>query len=116
MAGPAGDTAGCGSTTYCVTAGVAARPERAGFAASLGLRQSEGPVSGVQVKTVLRGSAAERAGVAFAMELRGGDALQRMPPTDRPGVMLLNPPYGERIAAAGVAGQSAQVRAAGRGG
>jgi putative N6-adenine-specific DNA methylase len=58
---------------------------------------------------------AERAGVAFAMELRGGDALQRMPPTDRPGVMLLNPPYGERIAAAGVAGQSAQVRAAGRG-
>ena len=58
---------------------------------------------------------AERAGVAFAMELRGGDALQRMPPTDKPGVMLLNPPYGERIAAAGVAGQSAQVRAAERG-
>ncbi len=58
---------------------------------------------------------AERAGVAFAMELRGGDALQRMPPTDKPGLMLLNPPYGERIAAAGVAGQSAQVRAAERG-
>jgi putative N6-adenine-specific DNA methylase len=58
---------------------------------------------------------AERAGVAFAMELRGGDALQRVPPSDRPGVMLLNPPYGERIAAAGVAGQSAQVRAAERG-
>ena len=58
---------------------------------------------------------AERAGVAFAMELRGGDALQRMPPSDRPGVMLLNPPYGERIAAAGVAGQSAQARAAERG-
>lgn len=59
---------------------------------------------------------AERAGVAFAVELRGGDALQRMPPTERPGIMLLNPPYGERIAAAGVAGQNAQVRAGERGG
>ena len=58
---------------------------------------------------------AERAGVAFALELRGGDALQRMPPTGRPGLMLLNPPYGERIAAAGVAGQNAQTRAAERG-
>lgn len=54
---------------------------------------------------------AERAGVAEAIELRGGDALQRMPPVQRPGVMLLNPPYGERIAAAGVAGQRAQHRA-----
>lgn len=47
---------------------------------------------------------AERAGVAAALQLRGGDALQRMPPTDRPGTLLLNPPYGERIAAAGFAG------------
>ena len=54
---------------------------------------------------------AERAGVAHAIELRGGDALQRMPPTERPGVMLLNPPYGERIAAAGVAGENASARA-----
>ena len=54
---------------------------------------------------------AERAGIAFAVELRGGDALQRQPPTARPGVMLLNPPYGERIAAAGVAGQRAADRA-----
>ncbi len=46
---------------------------------------------------------AERAGVAHALQLRGGDALQRMPPADG-GVMLLNPPYGERIAVAGVAG------------
>ena len=52
---------------------------------------------------------AERAGVAQAVQLRGGDALQRMPPTGLPGVLLMNPPYGERIAAAGVAG----VRAAG---
>ncbi|HEY9096562.1 MAG TPA: THUMP domain-containing protein, partial [Hydrogenophaga sp.] len=57
---------------------------------------------------------AERAGVAHAIDLRGGDALQRMPPSDRPGVMLLNPPYGERIAAAGVAGQNAGERASAR--
>ena len=59
---------------------------------------------------------AERAGVAQAIELRGGDALQRMPPSSTPGVLLLNPPYGERIAAAGVAGQRAESRATGRGG
>ena len=52
---------------------------------------------------------AERAGVAHAIELRGGDALQRMPPSDTPGVMLLNPPYGERIAAAGVAGRGREA-------
>ena len=57
---------------------------------------------------------AERAGVAHAIELRGGDALQRLPPTAQPGVMLLNPPYGERIAAAGVAGQSSEDRASAR--
>ena len=52
---------------------------------------------------------AERAGVAKAVEFRGGDALQRMPPAPQ-GVMLLNPPYGERIAAAGVAGRPAASR------
>jgi len=57
---------------------------------------------------------AERAGVAKALELRGGDALQRMPPGTQPGIMLLNPPYGERIAAAGVAGQRAAHVAAER--
>ncbi|MDW5441464.1 THUMP domain-containing class I SAM-dependent RNA methyltransferase [Polaromonas sp. SM01] len=46
---------------------------------------------------------AERAGVASAIQLRGGDALQRMPPAPS-GVMLVNPPYGERIDVAGVAG------------
>ena len=49
---------------------------------------------------------AQRAGVADVVEFRGGDALQRMPPTDIPGVLLLNPPYGERIAVAGVSGVS----------
>ena len=48
---------------------------------------------------------AQRAGVAEAIQLRGGDALQRMPPSETPGVMLLNPPYGERIVAAGIAGR-----------
>ncbi len=57
---------------------------------------------------------AERAGVAHALELRGGDALQRQPPTERPGLLLLNPPYGERIAAAGVAGRRAAERASER--
>ena len=51
---------------------------------------------------------AERAGVADVIEFRGGDALQRMPPTDVPGVLLLNPPYGERIAVAGVSGAGAR--------
>lgn len=46
---------------------------------------------------------AERAGVSHAVQLRGGDALQRMPPAPS-GVMLVNPPYGERIDVAGVAG------------
>ncbi len=53
---------------------------------------------------------AARAGVAASVQLRGGDALQRMPPCEQPGVMLLNPPYGERIAAAGTAGRSARER------
>ncbi len=48
---------------------------------------------------------AERAGVGQVVQLRGGDALQRMPPSDVPGVMLLNPPYGERIEAGGIAGR-----------
>jgi putative N6-adenine-specific DNA methylase len=57
---------------------------------------------------------AERAGVADVIEFRGGDALQRMPPSDVPGVMLLNPPYGERIEVAGVAGGQAAPASAGR--
>jgi putative N6-adenine-specific DNA methylase len=51
---------------------------------------------------------AERAGVSAAVELRGGDALQRMPPAEasaQGAVLLLNPPYGERIEVRGVAGR-----------
>ena len=47
---------------------------------------------------------AQRAGVAGAIEFRGGDALQRLPPSELAGLMIVNPPYGERIAAAGLAG------------
>jgi len=53
--------------------GVQLRPERAGFAASLGLRLSEGPVSGVQVKSVLHGSAAAAAGLSAGDELLAVD-------------------------------------------
>ncbi len=58
---------------------------------------------------------AERAGVARALQLRGGDALQRMPPCEAPGVMLVNPPYGERIEAGGVAGTRSRGDRADRG-
>ena len=37
-----------------------------------------------------------------ASQFRGGDALQRMPPAES-GVIVLNPPYGERIEVGGVA-------------
>ncbi|MDI9332566.1 MAG: THUMP domain-containing protein [Alphaproteobacteria bacterium] len=52
---------------------------------------------------------AQRAGVEHAVHFRGGDALQRNPPIERPGVLLLNPPYGERIEAAGVAGRQRAI-------
>ncbi len=57
---------------------------------------------------------AERAGVAHMIQFRGGDALQRLPPCpstpEHPAVMLINPPYGERIEVRGVAGtQSADA-------
>lgn len=43
---------------------------------------------------------AERAGVAGAIAFKTADALQRPPPAER-GVILMNPPYGERIAPLG---------------
>jgi len=53
---------------------------------------------------------AERAGVAAAIEFRGGDALQRMPPAAA-GTIVLNPPYGERIEVGGVARFGAREQA-----
>jgi putative N6-adenine-specific DNA methylase len=58
---------------------------------------------------------AQRAGVADVVEFRGGDALQRMPPTALPGVMLVNPPYGERIETAGFAGAARGALSGGAG-
>ena len=43
---------------------------------------------------------AERAGVHHAIDFRAGDALQRPPPAPA-GTIVMNPPYGERIAAKG---------------
>jgi putative N6-adenine-specific DNA methylase len=57
---------------------------------------------------------AERAGVSGAIEFRGGDALQRMPPSEEPGVLLLNPPYDERIQIGGIAGAEALARSGAR--
>ena len=79
------------------TVGVQMRPERAGFAASLGLRLSEGPVSGVQVKSVLHGSAAAAAGLSAGDELlavdgwriRRLDEAQAWITRDRPFELLL---------------------------
>jgi predicted metalloprotease with PDZ domain len=56
-------------------AGVTLAPETSAptLADALGLRVGEGPVSGVQVKSVLRAGAAERAGVAAGDELLAVD-------------------------------------------
>ena len=50
---------------------------------------------------------AERAGVRHAIELKTMDALQRPPPAPR-GTLLMNPPYGERIAAKGQGSDTAR--------
>ena len=47
---------------------------------------------------------AQKAAVASVAKFRAGDALQRRPPVEGGGVLMLNPPYGERIETAGVAG------------
>jgi putative N6-adenine-specific DNA methylase len=49
---------------------------------------------------------AERAGVRQAIEFKTADALQRLPPTAT-GTMILNPPYGERIAPKGTGSEAA---------
>lgn len=50
---------------------------------------------------------AQRAGVLAALQLKTGDALQRPAPTAR-GTLMLNPPYGERIAAKGTGSSTAR--------
>jgi putative N6-adenine-specific DNA methylase len=50
---------------------------------------------------------AERAGVKHAIELKTVDALQRLPPAER-GTLIMNPPYGERLAAKGTGTDAAR--------
>ena len=50
-------------------AGIVLTTDSADLAAELGVRVSEGALSGIHVKSVLRGSAAERAGVSTGDEL-----------------------------------------------
>ncbi len=54
-------------------AGIDWRSEHAGLAASLGLKLAESPLTGVQVKSVLEGGAAQRAGVAAGDEILAVD-------------------------------------------
>ena len=53
--------------------GIELRPERSGLASALGLRLGEGPITGVQVKSVLAGSAASVAGLSAGDELLAVD-------------------------------------------
>ncbi len=68
-------------------------------AARARVRPSEVPIFGGDVAFRLTDFAsrnAERAGVLKALDLKTADALQRMPPCES-GILMLNPPYGERI-------------------
>lgn len=51
---------------------------------------------------------AQRAGVAHAIEFKTADALQRLPPAPA-GTLIMNPPYGERIAPKGQGQAAAQA-------
>jgi putative N6-adenine-specific DNA methylase len=51
---------------------------------------------------------AERAGVRQAIEFKTADALQRLPPAPS-GVLVMNPPYGERIGAKGSGRETAHT-------
>jgi putative N6-adenine-specific DNA methylase len=50
---------------------------------------------------------AERAGVRQAIDFKTADALQRPPPVPT-GTIIMNPPYGERIAPKGSGGDTAR--------
>ncbi len=58
---------------------------------------------------------AERAGVAHAIEFKTADALQRPPPLPQ-GTLMLNPPYGERLAPKGQGSAPAAARESFEGG
>ena len=58
---------------------------------------------------------AERAGVLHAIDFKTADALQRLPPSAA-GTVMLNPPYGERIAPKGTGQERAASRESFEGG
>ncbi len=57
---------------------------------------------------------AARAGVGAAIDFKTADALQRPPPAPR-GVLMLNPPYGERLAPKGSVGAARETAVGGGG-
>lgn len=57
---------------------------------------------------------AARAGVGAAIDFKTADALQRLPPAPR-GVLMLNPPYGERLSAKGSAVAAREAAPGGEG-
>ncbi len=72
-------------------------------AARARVQPSAGPIVAGDVslrRTDVARRHAERAGVADAIAFKAGDMLQRLPPAER-GTMVLNPPYGERLAPKG---------------
>jgi putative N6-adenine-specific DNA methylase len=57
---------------------------------------------------------AERAGVRQAIDFKTADALQRLPPAPK-GTLIVNPPYGERIAPKGHGAPGERAQRADRG-
>lgn len=68
---------------------------RAGMAKEL-----PAPIFGMDLRSDVVGFAASNAraaGVGHLLDFRQGDVRDLMPPSDRPGTLICNPPYGERL-------------------
>jgi putative N6-adenine-specific DNA methylase len=91
--------------------------EAAADAASAAMRRSPPLVAGADISTDMLAYAAanwKRAGLPGEPMLKQVDARFGKPPFDVPGVLLMNPPYGERIAVRGAQG-SRRTRQEGEG-
>lgn len=81
--------------------------EAASDAAAAAMRRSPPLVAGADISTDMLAYAAanwQRAGLPGEPMLKQVDARFGKPPFDAPGVLLMNPPYGERIAVRGAQG------------
>ncbi|CAJ0816725.1 THUMP domain-containing class I SAM-dependent RNA methyltransferase [Ralstonia flaminis] len=81
--------------------------EAAADAASASMRRAPPPVAGADISTDMLAYAHanwQRAGLPGEPLLKQVDARFGKPPFDVPGVLLMNPPYGERIAVRGAQG------------